>query len=303
MAFNTLEFAKVFQKELDKLVVAQCTSGWMESNAGMIQYSGGDEIKIPMLTVDGLADYDREDGFTRGAVNLSFQTLKLSQDRGRSFQIDAMDVDETSFGASVSNIVGEFQRSRVVPEIDSYRYSRIATLCSADHATTYTADASTILTTLRSDIENIYEKAGEIDLVITLSSAAANLLEGSSEFNAMVDAGDFKSGEYSCRVRYFNGNPIVRVPSARMKSAYTFYDGVTEGQTAGGFVPAPEAKQINWIISSRTAPIAVSKTDQVRIFDPLHNQSMNAWKVDYRKYHDLFVPTNKLDEMWVNMEG
>lgn len=301
MAFNTLEFAKVFQKELDKLVVAQCTSGWMENNAKLVQYSGGNEIKVPSLTVDGLADYDREDGFARGAVNLSFQTLQLSQDRGRSFQIDAMDVDETNFGASVSNIVGEFQRSKVVPEIDSYRYSRIAALCATDHTTTYTPAAGTILTKLREDIEKIYEKAGEIELVITLSSAAACMLEGSSEFNHMVDAGDFKSGDYQCKVRYLNGNPIVRVPSARMKNAYTFYDGVSSGQTGGGFAVAEGAKQINWIISSKTAPIAVAKTDLVRIFDPNQNQTMNAWKVDYRKYHDLFVPANKLDEMWVNV--
>ena len=32
---NVLEYAKIFQQELDKQVVAQATSGWMEANAGL----------------------------------------------------------------------------------------------------------------------------------------------------------------------------------------------------------------------------------------------------------------------------
>jgi len=32
---NVLEYAKIFMQELDKQVVAQATSGWMEENAGL----------------------------------------------------------------------------------------------------------------------------------------------------------------------------------------------------------------------------------------------------------------------------
>ena len=38
-------------------------------------------------------------------------------------------------------------------------------------------------------------------------------------------------------------------------------------------------------------PIAVSRTDKVRIFDPETNQSARAWAIDYRKYHDLWITT------------
>jgi len=44
---NVLEYAKIFMQELDKQVVAQATSGWMEANAGLVKYNGGDEVKIP----------------------------------------------------------------------------------------------------------------------------------------------------------------------------------------------------------------------------------------------------------------
>ena len=34
---NTIEYAKVFQKELDKQVIEGSTSGWMEENASQVQ--------------------------------------------------------------------------------------------------------------------------------------------------------------------------------------------------------------------------------------------------------------------------
>ena len=50
---------------------------------------------------------------------------------------------------------------------------------------------------------------------------------------------------------------------------------------------------VNWLICPKSAPIAVSKTDNVKIIAPEVNQFADAWDVDYRKYHDLFIPDNK----------
>ena len=87
-----------------------------------------------------------------------------------------------------------------------------------------------------------------------------------------------------------------------MKTAYTFYDGKTAGQEAGGFVTAENAQDINWIICMRNVPIAISKTDVTRVFDPMTNQKANAWKIDYRKYHDLWILDNAMSGLWVNVK-
>lgn len=50
---------------------------------------------------------------------------------------------------------------------------------------------------------------------------------------------------------------------------------------------------VNWLICPKNAPVAVSKTDNVKIIAPEINQFADAWDVDYRKYHDLFIPENK----------
>ena len=119
MAINTLEYAKIFQSQLDRQIVEGATSGWMEDNTGQVKYSGGNEVKIPTISTQGLGDYDRDNGFVRGAVTLSYETYKMTQDRGRTFSLDAMDVDESNFIANAGSVMGVFQDEHVIPEIDS----------------------------------------------------------------------------------------------------------------------------------------------------------------------------------------
>ena len=73
---NVIEYAKQFQTELDKAAVAMATSGWMELNDELVKYSGGNEIKIPKISMDGLANYDRQKGFVQGAVTLEWENVK-----------------------------------------------------------------------------------------------------------------------------------------------------------------------------------------------------------------------------------
>lgn len=305
MPINTLEYAKLFQTTLDEQMVAMSTSGWMESNSGQVKYSGGNEVKIPKITMDGLGDYDRDKGFVQGSVSLTYGTYIMTQDRGRTFQLDAMDVDETNFVASAATVMGEFQRTWVVPEIDSYRYSKIYAMAKDKgkvNGTGYTPEASTIFDALTADITAIEDIVGENEeIVISMSALAAQKLDLADKIEKKLDVTNFAQGNVSRKVKSLDEKPIIRVPSARMKTAYVFNDGETSGQTSGGFTPAADAKQVNWIITVRRCPIAVSKTDKIRIFDPGTNQKADAWKLDYRKYHDLWIPDNKMDGVIVNV--
>ena len=248
MAINTIEAAKIFQTALDQQVLEGATSGWMEENAGQVKYSGGNEVKIPKISLSGLGDYDRDSGYTQGAVTFSYETKTMTMDRGRKFLLDKMDVDETDFVASATTVMGEFQRTQVIPEVDAYRYSRIYALAKDSYGRTYTPAASTILSTLSADITAAQDAAGADDLVIIMPITVSDMLNNSEKMTKYINAGDFKQGNLDLKVRYFNGIPIIPVPSARMKTAYTFNDGTTGGQEAGGFTPAAKATQIIWII-------------------------------------------------------
>lgn len=306
MAVNTIETATIIQTELDKAAVEQATSGWMELNDKLVKYNGGSEVKIPSLTMDGLADYDRKNGFTEGSVDFKYQTKTMTQDRGRSFSFDENDVDETNFVLTASAVMGEFQRTKVLPEIDAYRYSKIATACVDKKRASggYTPEESTILQKLYYDIAAVQDIVGEnTPLIITISRMAAAMLGMSEKLSKRLDVTDFKQGDVSLRVKSLDGMyPLIPVSSERMKTEYLFKDGKTSEQESGGFAPTETSKNINWIITPKAAPIAISKTDKMRIFDPETNQKARAWAMDYRKFHDLWITDNKILQCFVNIK-
>lgn len=281
---NTIEYAQIFQNELDKQVLEGSTSGWMEENAAQVIYSGGNRIRIPRMSLQGLSDYDRAEGYSGGAVTYSYETMTMSRDRGRRFRIDAHDVDETNFGLTAAAVAAEFQRTKVIPEIDSYRYSTLA--AAAAVTKTYTPSKNTVLSELMEQLSAVREAGADGEIVITMARTVYDMLMLSTEITHSIDCGTFTQGNLELSVKTICGAAVIPVPSSRMKSKYVF-------DSKDGFSAASDAVQLNWIICPKNAPIAVSKTDNVKIIAPEQNQFADAWDIDYRKYHDLFIPDNK----------
>lgn len=284
------EYAKVFQSELDRQVSESATSGFMEDNAGQVIYNGGKEVKVPVLALKGLANYDRDEGYSTGAVTFTYETKVLSQDRGRRFRLDAVDVTEQTFGVAAATVAGEFQRTKVIPEIDAYRYSKLAGLAGKPSYSQVITKANAV-TKLSEAISSIQEETGgEGELVVVIARPVYDLLLASTEIAKTLEVGNFTQGELTTEVKKFNGAVVIPVPSARMKDAYIF-----RNDAEGGFAPEETAKSINWIILPKTAAVAVAKTDNIKIISPENNQFADAWDVDYRKYHDLYLPEGKED--------
>ncbi|MDO5714823.1 MAG: hypothetical protein Q4Q07_10360 [Tissierellia bacterium] len=301
MPINNIEYAKLMMTKLDQAAVIGATSGWMEANAGQVIYNGGDEVKIPTMSTTGLGDYDRDDGFVQGSITLKYETYKMTQDRGRTFQIDRMDENESGFVATATNTIKIFQDTQVVPELDAYRYSKIAALAEgANQTEAITLTADNALTKLKEHIAAIEDVIGEgVPLIITVPAAVMALIEDSPKIGKSINVADFKQGGLNFKVKTFNDHVIRRVPKARLKTEYEILDGKTGGQEAGGFKPTVGAKDINWIITPANIPLAISKTDKLRVFNPDVNQKADAWKIDYRKYHDLWIMENKLNQIMV----
>ncbi|MCM1192708.1 MAG: hypothetical protein NC389_09805 [Acetatifactor muris] len=305
MPLNTLEYSTLLQKKLDERAVLGLTSGWMDANAGQVEYKGGNKIKMPEISTTGLKDYDRDDGYPQGSVSLTFKEYEMTMDRGTSFQLDAMDVDESNFIASATSVVSSFQTEQVVPEIDSYRYSRLHSLiAAAGRNTVYVPAEGTLWKKLQEDIAKVRDVVGEeAPLVITIAQPVKTLLELDDKFTKVLNVAEFKAGIVNTRLKEFNNCFFKPVPSARMKTAYLFKDGRKEGEQEGGFAPAETAKNINWIITPQKAPIAVTKQDKMKIIDPDTYQKADAWFIGYRRYHELWLPERRLAKCWTNAEG
>lgn len=304
---NTINYATLFQNALDTQMVQQAKSGWMEANAGQLIYNGGKDIKIPKISMDGLGDYSRSTGYPGGAVNLEYETMTMTMDRAKQFTLDSMDVNESNFVVNASSVMAQFQKLKIIPEVDAYRFSKIAQLAitkGAGYAVGgYTPAVADIYSKLTADIAAVQDKIGDAaPLLIIMSAVTQNILENSTEFTKQLPATDFTQGNISTKVNMINDCPILPVPSARLKTLYDFYDARTTGQTQGGFVPDSAAKNINWLLIAQNSPIAVSKTDNMKIFTPDQVQDYDGYKMDYRKYHDLWIPDNKMDGIFANIK-
>lgn len=303
MAINTLEYGTLFQKNLDKIAVQEAVTGWMDANAGQVQYSGGAEVKIPKMTMDGLGDYDRDNGYVQGSVTLAYQTRTMTQDRGRKFQLDAMDVDESNFVAEAAAVMGEFQRTKVVPEIDAYRLSKIASQAvTAGEGIEYgyTPSDTTIIAKVKSAIQHIRDKGYTGSLVMHATGDA--ILQIELAMMNRIQSVDFSKGGVKTKVPAIDDVPIISTPANRMYTAITIHDGVTEGQQKGGYEKGSTALDVNFLILPLQTPIAVTKQDKMKIFTPDQNQDADAWKMNYRRYHDLWILDNKVDSIYANIK-
>lgn len=300
---NTLATATLFQQTLDQVVVQEALTGWMEANAGQVLYNGGAEVKIPKIALQGLGKYDRNNGYNQGSITLSYETKTMTQDRGRKFQLDAMDVNETNFVATAATVMGEFQRVHVVPEIDAYRLSKLITAAitlDTNVTYSYTPAEATILKEVKKGISKIRNAGYNGELVIHMTADA--LLELETALAGKITDVTFSQGGIDTRVPSVDKCPIIPTPQNRMYSAITLYDGKTVGQEGGGYVKGTDALEANFIIVPRNVPIAISKQDVMRIFDPMTNQDANAWAMDYRRFHDLWTLENKENLIYVNIK-
>ncbi|MEG0566464.1 MAG: hypothetical protein RR590_09645, partial [Hungatella sp.] len=241
MSINTLATATLFQNTLDKVAIREAVTGWMDANAGQVIYRGGAEVKIPKMSVQGMGDYNRDEGYTQGGVTLTYETRSMTQDRGRKFQLDPMDIDENSFVTTASAVMGEFQRMYVIPEIDAYRISKLAseTITAnkagmVNYGYTPGVTNTSALRKFKEGIKAVRDMGYNSPLVC--HATPDFIMEFELEIAGKLTNTTFSKGGIDTQVPSLDGVPLVSTPSNRMYTAITLYDGKTTGQTEGGYV-------------------------------------------------------------------
>ena len=209
-----------------------------------------------------------------------------------------MDNQET-FDIAFGRLAGEFIRNHVVPEIDAFRISKMAGL-AGNSATPATLTKSTVDAAIEAGMVVMAEAEVPKEAnVLLVTPTVASYLRQSDLYVKNLPA--TTGGAINNMVESYNGMPIIEVPQTRMYTAITLYDGSTSGQEAGGYIKnAATGKDINFMIVNRNAVLGIKKHIKPRIFSPDVNQSADAWKFDYRIYHDLFVPDNKTDGIYLH---
>lgn len=293
MSINSIASAEIYSGELDRVFEAKSATAFFADNALRTKFVGAKTVIIPEIDFDGLADYDRADGFTNGSVTVSGTSYTMTMDRARSLSIDREDMDEAGVANLAGKVLGEYVRTKVIPECDAYVLSKLGALAT-EKGNTVEGDLAKPYETFIKLVNEVQSIAGyDEELVCFVDSAAYAAFMASDELTRMMTVSDFKQGEMNLNVKSINGVAVIPVVSERMKTAYDF-----KNDAAGGFSPAADASDIHMLVLPKSAAHLVKKTEKIRVFTPEQNTAADAYKFDYRIYYDLFVKNSAADTVW-----
>lgn len=303
---NSIDLVTKFLPMLDEIYQKEAKSSFLEAPSTMVQQTADAKtVKIAKISMDGLGDYSKTEGFPNGDVTLNWETHTFTNDRGRSFSVDKMDNQE-SLSLTFASLMGEFMRTKIIPEVDAYRFAKIASTAGIEGTTGTLSDSTTkaaIVAALKA-LEN--NQVDLTKLVLVMTPDTKYYLESNIQRTVMNG-----EGGYNQLIESFNTVPIITVPQVRFYDKIDLLDGTTTGQTAGGYKKHVKGSgesdvagvDINFIAMDRAAAYAITKNAVTRVFSPDVNQKMDAWKVDYRFYHDLFVNDNRKAGIYVHKKA
>lgn len=297
---NTIALAQRFVPLLDEVYrVASLTSD-LDGNPDLVREgANANELIIPMLSMQGLGDYSRNGGYVDGDVTLTNETVKCNFDRGRMFNVDTMDNLETA-GIAFGQLAGEFIRTKVVPEEDAFRFAAYAGKTGISKVATGATleNGAAVIAALRAAITKMDEDEVPADqryLYIT------PLLLG-----YVQDMDTTKSREVMQ-----NFAKVTKVPQSRFYTAIEQKSGkvtttgegdsaTTVDESAGGYVKAAAAKDINFMIIHKGAVIQFPKHVAPKIITPEMNQSADGYKFGYRQVAIADVYANKVAGIYLH---
>lgn len=286
---------------IDEVYRKEAKSAILEAPAELVQQTmDANVVKIAKLALIGLGNYSKSNGYPAGDVSLSWETHTFSNDRGRRFSVDRMD-DMESFGLVSARMVGEFLRNYVIPEVDAYRFAKIAQGYASGQTASATLNSSTAKGALDTGIVTLQEN--EVDdsrLVIFMTPTVAQLL--SDNITRTTANGENNINNV---IETYNGIQIVRVPQTRFYNKIDLNAGATGN--AGGYAKHsstgssdPAGKDLNFIVMDRAASVNITKLSVGKLFTPDENQNKDAYQFDFRLYHDSFVFDNKKKGIYVH---
>lgn len=152
---NSIVLRKAYSTMLDEVYKLESLTAVLDGpNELAKEGANANEILIPKMSMQGLANYNKQTGYVAGDVTLEYETKKCGYDRGRMFTIDAMDNIESA-GVAFGRLSGEFLRTQVVPELDAYRLAGYASIAGVTTVAANLADGKAALAALRAAREKI----------------------------------------------------------------------------------------------------------------------------------------------------
>lgn len=287
MAYN---YATKNSGLFDQKMTQETITSLVETPA--VDWTGAKSFIVTTLKTSGFKAHTRGKGYNSGEVENDKETYTLGFDRDIEFFVDKADVDETNNDLAAANVTKVFITENAGPEVDAYRFSKMATRAIADGHTGSTAlTVDNVYSELKSALLPI-RKYGAGNIIMYLSSETMDLLERSKEFTRQITNQNVGVTALESRVTSLDGVMLVEVwDTDRFATKYDFTDG---------FVKATDGKDIQFLIVAKPAIIAKSKFNSIYLFEPGSHTEGDGYLYQNRLYHDLFVLKNKADGLYVH---
>ena len=303
---NMIELVNKYLPILDAQYKLEARSSILDVAPEFVQMTrDAKKVKIAKMRVDGLADYSRNNGFTTGSMELTWEEHEFTQDRGRAIQVDVMDDTET-FGLAFGRLAGEFQRLHVIPEIDAYRFSKYYQKAATKQE--ITLDAGAIIKYIDDiDAQMDDDEVHEEDRILFVNPTVFKFIMNDPELVKRISVEGVQDKTVNKKFYYYNGHLIIKVPSTRFYTAIETLDGSSSGEEVGGYKMATGAKIIAMLMIQRWSVIQLAKRRIARVWAPTRelaagtdgvNPNADAWKFDFRVYHDAWALDNKLNGIY-----
>lgn len=282
---NTIALRKAYSTALDEVYKLVSLTAVLDGPNELVKEgANANEILIPKMSMQGLANYNKQTGYVPGDVTLEYETKKCSYDRGRMFTIDAMDNIESA-GIAFGRLSGEFLRTKVVPELDAYRLAAYASIPGVTTVAANLTDGKAALAALRAakgKIENA--EANVSTCYLFINPTVLGMIEDLDTTASKKAIEGFAS--------------VIKVPEGRF---YSKIDLTASG--AGGYAKNTAGKNLNFLIVDKQAVIQYQKHTVPKIIDSEANQDADAWKFAYRTVGIAEHYDNKKDGIYVHTVG
>ncbi|MFR1268968.1 MAG: hypothetical protein ACLST1_09170 [[Eubacterium] siraeum] len=287
---NSITKFKAYIDKLDTVYQQASATSILDADADTVRMGAkAGEFLIPKMSMDGLADYSRSSGYVKGDVTITYETKSCNYDRGRKFSVDAMDNEETA-GIAFGKLASEFIRTKVVPEMDAFRFAKYASATGILSAAEATPTAGTaVLTALQTAVNAQDEAEVNVDgkilyITPTLLTLAKNV--DTTKSKAILDRFE----------------KIITVPQTRFYTAIDMKDGTSSNETAGGYAGATGGYKINFMIINRDSVIQFGKHTVNKVVSPEENQTDDGYMFFYRAYSIAETYENKVKGIYLNRD-
>lgn len=325
MAGNAIALIQKYAtKAWDEVYVAESRSAILDGEKDFLKFTGTKTVKVAKFMGSGLKNYGRANnpiegdfggdghgtadavgtgyGYPQGDIALVWEEFTLEVDRAIQLRIELMDDEETD-GLAVAMALKETNRVNVVPEVDAYVFSKLASLAGVVNTTAiadpvagqlgYTVNGPIYHLNLAFETLENNEVPAERQIIFC-STSFRNKLRNTNELIRQIDASEFK-GSLSFKIEEYEGRKLITVPNSRFR---TLCQLLNTGN--GGYTFAAGSQQIDFIVCDPSKVAHVVKYEHVKTFGPGVVQDFDGYKVNVRIYHDLFVLDNKRVGVYVH---